>query len=150
MSRKFITKHENGQIRSITTTLNGVLEGEIKYWHKNGHIGEEGYLQNGNANGEFKSWYECGRIHERKFYKNGKLDGERQEWFSTGIRWYRAFYRNGAQVYLNYGDAKNPLSKLKSVLHARILHNRSIILHDFLISDLADSLFVYRNSTCQV
>lgn len=76
MSRKFITKHENGQIRSITTTLNGVLEGEIKYWHKNGHIGEEGYLQNGNANGEFKSWYECGRIHERKFYKNGKLDGE--------------------------------------------------------------------------
>lgn len=150
MSRKFIRKYENGQIRSITTTLNGGLDGEFKYWYKNGQVEEEGYFQNGDANGELKSWYECGRIHERKCYKNGKLDGERREWFSTGILWYRAFYRNGAQVYLNYGDTKNPLSKLKSGLHVRIIHKRSTILHDFLISDLADSLSACRNSNCRV
>lgn len=127
MSRKFITKYENEQIRSSTTTVNGVLEGEFKCWHKNGQIDEEGYFQNGSANGEFKSWYERGRIHKREYYKNGKLDGERREWFSTGILWYRAFYRNGTQVYLNYGDAKNPLSKLKDGLHVRIIHRRSMI-----------------------
>jgi hypothetical protein len=148
MSRKFIRKYENGQVRSSTTTLNGVLEGEVKYWHKNGQVDEERYFRNGNENGEFKSWFESGRIHQRRFYKDGKLEGGLKEWFSTGILWRQAIFRAGECICRNYGCADS-LSKLKGGLYARLTRKRNITLHDFLIPDLADSFSVYRKSNCR-
>jgi len=62
---------ENGQLRRQYHHVNGVFEGEFKWWREDGQLKGHCYYKNGKFDGEFKMWG-VGKLLGHELWENGK------------------------------------------------------------------------------
>ncbi len=117
------TFYPNGQIKTLITYRNGLLDGQKAFWSSQGELLEEAYYQNGDLEGryyqrlqdgtEIISQYRHHRLHglEQAFYPNpgsdvkvkareatyadGLLDGELALYNREGIKVASSLYKQG-------------------------------------------------------
>ena len=69
--------HENGQLETEATFVNGQQDGLTKIWFVSGQIRGEGNFKSGKQNGTTKIWYENGQLKTEKTFKEGQLVGQK-------------------------------------------------------------------------
>lgn len=104
------TKHDNGQLASEHTYLNGQRKGPFTTWYPNGQKASEGTLLKSvpydDAPGAYENtydgllleWYEDGKLKARANYAGGVLHGRREVWGNIHGRYWKSkdeHYRQG-------------------------------------------------------
>jgi antitoxin component YwqK of YwqJK toxin-antitoxin module len=91
-----IIKSSDGDIKTLYTYINGIMEGPYTEYHPNGQIKSVCKCRNGRIEGEYNEWDRNGQLVEESQYKNGVKHGE-------CIRWFQKGYIRVSKV-LNYVD----------------------------------------------
>ena len=69
--------HENGQLETEASFIDGQQDGPTKIWYANGQLRGEGSFKSGKQDGPTKIWYENGQLKTEKVFKEGKLVGQK-------------------------------------------------------------------------
>lgn len=77
---------------------NGVLHGQIKYFHAKGYVEEIGQYNNGKKDGVWLQFAANGVKLGEAFYKDGKKDGIWTVWDEQGVKRYHMVYSMGRKV----------------------------------------------------
>lgn len=73
---ELLTYHENGQLDSQHTLVNGLHEGEFREFHENGSLEYLIDYKTGEAHGRYQRYDENGELQEIAWFTDGKMDGE--------------------------------------------------------------------------
>tara|TARA_Y100000589_G_scaffold259724_1_gene249350 strand:+ start:1060 stop:1464 length:405 start_codon:yes stop_codon:yes gene_type:complete len=69
--------HENGQLETEASFIDGQQDGITKIWYANGQLRGEGSFKSGKQDGSTKIWYKNGQLKTEKVFKEGKLVGQK-------------------------------------------------------------------------
>ena len=88
-------KYLNGVLIEKGILINGIKEGEWKYYHPNGSLMEINYYSLGKLNGPSKGWFNNGQPSFIGEYVNDSLNGEVKVYNRKGILYNVTNYENG-------------------------------------------------------
>lgn len=91
---ELLTYHENGQLDSQHTLVNGLHEGEFREFHENGSLEYLIDYKNGEAHGSYQRYDENGELQEIAWFTDGKMDGETR-YYDGGYLREVTNYKNG-------------------------------------------------------
>ena len=114
LNGKYVTKYDNGNIKTITHYKNGKLDGEYEEYYKNGNIKIKCNYKDGKLEGEYKEYFENGNIKSKSNYINDKLNGKCIEYFENGNIFIKCSFKNdklNGSYFLYY---KNNIIHIKS------------------------------------
>ena len=126
--------HDNGNIKSVYTLVNGEISGQVFSYHENGELALTGYYTNGIQNGLFKEFTEDGELLLEYYMVNDKKNGLFKK-YKNGKVWSTINYVNDLQeglesiyVYDNsteelivkmttnyHNDVKNGMAKIYAI-----------------------------------
>jgi antitoxin component YwqK of YwqJK toxin-antitoxin module len=76
----------------------GLLNGEIKYFHAQGYVEEIGQYSHGKKDGIWLQFASNGQQLGEAFYKDGQKDGIWTVWDEKGVKRYHMVYSMGKKV----------------------------------------------------
>ncbi|MCJ7552644.1 MAG: TonB family protein [Ignavibacteriaceae bacterium] len=92
------TYFENGQVESVILYLNGVREGEAKFYDQDGNNKEERNYMNDKVDGLVKLYYSNGNLKELYNIENGKREGPVSMFDSSGNYIEDIIFENGVRI----------------------------------------------------
>lgn len=93
----YISWFPEGQKQYQALMVDGIKEGEWKFWNYSGHpLISTSYI-NGKRNGWDEVWTP---VHTRCHYKNEQLDGSCVTWYDNGVKAREETYRQGVRTGL--------------------------------------------------
>lgn len=92
---KFISYHDNGELKIESHYSNGSLEGNYISYFDNGQIHVESSYSNGRIEGGNISYFENGQIHVKSKYSKGYLEGKYISNFENGSNCLKCNYLHG-------------------------------------------------------
>ncbi len=121
LTGKLIGKNKSGKTLFELNVVNGIFNGQQKYFTENGKLSALATFDNGTWVGEYLSYYPSGNIAYRGNYKNGLPDGLQTSYWENGnknteellvngaLEYMNAWYENGEpQTDLNYSLSQQP------------------------------------------
>lgn len=93
-----VEHHENGQMKSKLTVIDGLVSGKAEFFTVEGVLAESGMYKDGMKHGE---WIQLGKNGVRTgqaFYKMGKKDGVWMVWDETGKKRCQMVYADGQKI----------------------------------------------------
>jgi uncharacterized protein (TIGR02145 family) len=132
-------KYENGNIKSESHYVGGVLQGKSNHYYENGKLKQEGTYVNGKEDGVFKVYYENGKIKAIIPYSGGILQGNYFEYFEDGKLKMQYFYTKGvlsccSPEYLELTKLAGEYNMQKNYNEAIRLYSKAIELNPTLAS----------------
>jgi len=90
---------ENGKThKQYIEVKDGLLNGQMKYYHLKGYVEETGSYSNGKKEGVWIQFASNGQQLGEAYYKNGLKDGIWTVWDEQGIKRYHMVYSMGKKV----------------------------------------------------
>jgi antitoxin component YwqK of YwqJK toxin-antitoxin module len=90
---------ENGKTyKQYIEVKEGLLNGQMKYYHSKGYVEEIGNYSNGKKEGVWIQFASNGQQLGEAYYKNGLKDGIWTVWDEQGIKRYHMVYSMGKKV----------------------------------------------------
>jgi antitoxin component YwqK of YwqJK toxin-antitoxin module len=80
-----VTEYNNGELKNISRTFNGILDGDYIEYYKNTNLKMTCSYAGGILVGIKKSYHSNGICSHYSFYNNGKLNNTSIEYYDTGI-----------------------------------------------------------------
>jgi antitoxin component YwqK of YwqJK toxin-antitoxin module len=77
---------------------NGLLHGQVKYFHPKGYLEEVGQYVSGKKDGSWTQYAAGGQKLGEAFYKDGLKDGIWTVWDEQGVKRYHMVYSMGKKV----------------------------------------------------
>ncbi|MGY8892458.1 MAG: toxin-antitoxin system YwqK family antitoxin [Pseudomonadales bacterium] len=94
--------HENGQLKTQYTAIEGKREGLVKDWYENGQLYTESTWVKGELNGVYRNWRENGQLRQELPYVNGELEGLGNFWRENGQPLTPKCYKAGEETDMSY------------------------------------------------
>jgi antitoxin component YwqK of YwqJK toxin-antitoxin module len=94
--------HENGQLKTQYTAIEGKREGLVKDWYENGQLYAESTWENGELDGLYRNWRENGQLRQELPYVNGELEGLGNFWRENGQPLTPKCYKAGEETDMSY------------------------------------------------
>lgn len=109
----YIGYHPNGALQIKGKYVNGLQEGEWKWYRESGKVLYIENFVNGKQNGDYIFYFENGQIRTFGQYQNGKMEGIWKEWNIDGKQISVLVRNNGAAngEYISWYDNGNMQSK---------------------------------------
>jgi hypothetical protein len=105
--------HENGQLKTIAKTINGIRE--IKRYYENGNLESDEKIDgNGEQTGEWKFYYENGQLSMIGSYLDGKQHGKWKFYKETGELKATEYYINDKRQPSSFSSNLNLHSHTKT------------------------------------
>ena len=98
--------HENGQLKTQYTAIEGKREGLVKDWYENGQLYAESTWENGKLDGLYRNWRENGQLRQELPYVNDKLQGVGNFWRENGQPLTPKCYKSGNETDMSYCETK--------------------------------------------
>ena len=90
---------ENGKAqKQYIEVLDGLLHGQMKYYHAKGYIEEIGQYSNGKKEGVWIQYASNGQQLGEAYYNKGLKDGIWTVWDEQGVKRYHMVYSMGKKV----------------------------------------------------
>ena len=94
--------HENGQLKTQYTAIEGQREGLVKDWYENGQLYTKSAWVKGELNGVYRNWRENGQLRQELPYVNGELEGLGNFWRENGQPLTPKCYKAGEETDMSY------------------------------------------------
>jgi len=94
--------HENGQLKTQYTAIEGKREGLVKDWYENGQLYTKSAWVKGELNGVYRNWRENGQLRQELPYVNGELEGLGNFWRENGQPLTPKCYKAGEETDMSY------------------------------------------------
>jgi len=94
--------HENGQLKTQYTAIEGKREGLVKDWYENGQLYTESTWVKGELNGVYRNWRKNGQLRQELPYVNGELEGLGNFWRENGQPLTPKCYKAGEETDMSY------------------------------------------------
>ena len=95
------TYYADGTVRTETSYVNDVLDGDAIMYYPNGNIMTYKFYSNGILNGTVKEFYDTGLLKEEYSVNDGLIDGIMRQYFPNGSLKIVAVYNNGQRAQIN-------------------------------------------------
>jgi antitoxin component YwqK of YwqJK toxin-antitoxin module len=89
------TWHDNGQLESRGTYVDGKRHGALKWFYANGHLESSCTYVDGNCHGVWESWHNNGQLRSHSTFVDGKAHGSWGSWYDNGQLWMCGAYESG-------------------------------------------------------
>jgi antitoxin component YwqK of YwqJK toxin-antitoxin module len=89
---------DGNQQKQYIEVENGLLNGQMKYYHTKGFVEETGQYRQGKKEGLWVQYASNGQKLGEAYYKNGLKDGIWTVWDEQGVKRYHMVYSMGKKV----------------------------------------------------
>lgn len=103
------TYHPDGRIKSISTYINGKLDGVFVNFTERGHVQLQTFYKDGLLHGSYTTYNSGTRKSEERFYNMGKLDGISRQYDNLGKIQKEIGFKNDIQhgIFKQYDPEGN-------------------------------------------
>jgi hypothetical protein len=147
LNGKVIGINKQGKKLFKLNLIDGIFDGEQKYFYASGQIYLTGFFDKGTLTGTHISYFPNGKIAGKSIYKNGIENGTFETWWENGQKNTEDFFIDGVLQYSKVWNEKGQLQSennysVKNNNGNNCLENMAENLTDYNVNEFKDSLLL--------